>query len=1022
MKCSLQFRALLLPFLLICPCLVAQEMPHEDINYECEACHSLKEWSGVRFDHADSVGFVLDGRHADADCRGCHTLKDFSIISTDCVSCHKDLHEGKLGANCAKCHTTDGFTVFNIEDIHAETNFPLMGRHALADCQSCHKGLPRGDLSFKTTRCVECHQQLFLEVTSPNHVAAGFSSDCDECHQMSSWRPALLADHDAFFPIFSGEHAGEWDDCNTCHINPEDYRDFSCFGCHEHNRSDTDQDHAGIPGYSYNSQDCYLCHPTGEAGDFVDHDALYSPIASGAHSGTWTSCADCHDNPADRTQFNCLACHGATTTDNLHQSIPGYAYVSTACFGCHPDGARIEFTLHDATYFPIYSGTHAGVWDECSICHTNPANRSVFSCLTCHEQTDTDVIHTGITAYTYESTACLTCHPTGSGGEFVEHDALFFPIYTGTHSGQWDACSDCHTDPADRSVFSCTVCHTQSETNPIHSGITSYVWESSACLTCHPTGEGGEYADHDVLYFPIYSGDHDGAWGDCTTCHTNPADRSEFTCLVCHDQGATDVIHSGMASYSYESTVCLSCHAMGEISDYLEHDGDFFPIFSGTHTGQWTECSDCHTDPADRSVISCLPFCHAPTLTNNLHDDMPSYSYETSAGLTCHPTGDVSQFLEHDAFYFPIYSGTHNGAWSDCSQCHINPDNRAEYDCLGCHDQGTIDVIHMGMVSYSYVSTVCFSCHPSGAVEDYTEHDGAFFPIYSGTHVGSWADCATCHTDPADRTVFTCLVCHNQTDMDNMHVGIAGYVYNSADCYTCHPEGTEIEFTEHEISYFPIYSGAHASVWTECATCHTVVGDRTIYDCLACHAQATADVVHMGMPEYSYVSTVCYGCHSSGMPEAYPEHEANGFFPIYSGAHDGAWAECATCHTDPADRSIYDCLVCHEQATVDPVHLGMPEYSYVSTVCYGCHPNGVPEDYLEHDANFFPIYSGTHLGRWGACATCHIDPLDKSVFSCLETCHDQTQTDNRHTNPTPVPGYVYDSYECYNCHPDGYVP
>ena len=159
------------------------------------------------------------------------------------------------------------------------------------------------------------------------------------------------------------------------------------------------------------------------------------------------------------------------------------------------------------------------------------------------------------------------------------------------------------------------------------------------------------------------------------------------------------------------------------------------------------------------------------------------------------------------------------------------------------------------------------------------------------------------------------------------------------------------------------------------------------------------------------------------MPEDYPEHETNGFFPIYSGNHNGVWAECSTCHTNPSDRSVFDCLVCHEQATVDPVHLGMPEYSYLSSVCYTCHANGAVNEYPEHDANFFPIYSGTHDGRWASCATCHTDPASKAVFSCLEGgCHSQTQTDNKHTNPTPVPGYIYDSYECFNCHPTGVYP
>ncbi len=767
MKDSMRALLLILSFTISFTCAAAQDMPHEEIELDCEVCHSMTEWSGVRFNHAENTGFVLEERHAGVECKSCHTLKDFSIIDTKCVTCHKDIHEGKLGPLCEKCHTTRGFEIFNVEDIHAETNFPLMGRHAQADCRSCHKGLPRGDLSFNSTRCIECHQQNYLEVTSPNHVAGGFSSECNECHQMSSWRPALIAGHDAFFPIFSGPHAGEWDECSVCHIDPNDFLVVSCFNCHEHNRQDTDENHEGVPGYNYNSQDCLICHPGGQPGTFVEHDALYFPIFSGPHSGEWDGCSDCHDNPASRTQFNCLACHehNQTDMDNMHQGISGYNYVSTACFTCHPAGEGVQFTQHDAAYFPIYSGQHSGLWNECSDCHTNPADRSVFSCLGCHGQTETGTIHQGISTYSWESSACLTCHPTGTGGDFLEHDALFFPIYSGTHSGEWDDCSICHTDPNDRSVYSCLTCHTAAETNPIHGGITSYSYESSACLTCHPTGEGGEFTAHDATYFPIYSGTHAGTWEDCITCHTNPDDRSEYTCLACHEQATVDPIHLGMTSYSYESTVCFTCHPQGVVGDYLEHDASFFPIYSGAHDGVWSECSACHTDPGDKSV----------------------------------------------------------------------------YDCLGCHAQGTIDGVHLGMPEYSYTTAACMTCHPTGDIPQYTEHDANFFPIYSGPHSGTWTECATCHTDPTDKSVYSCLVCHEQTDTDNMHDGIAGYVYSSTDCLTCHPTGEEIEFTEHEVSYFPIYSGTHASVWTECATCHTVPGDRTIYSCLSCHDQTTID-------------------------------------------------------------------------------------------------------------------------------------------------------------------------------------
>ena len=53
-------------------------------------------------------------------------------------------------------------------------------------------------------------------------------------------------------------------------------------------------------------------------------------------------------------------------------------------------------------------------------------------------------IHTGITGYAYVASQCLSCHPTGQPATFTQHDALYFPIYSGSHAGTWSACTACH--------------------------------------------------------------------------------------------------------------------------------------------------------------------------------------------------------------------------------------------------------------------------------------------------------------------------------------------------------------------------------------------------------------------------------------------------------------------------------------------------------------------------------------------------------------------------------------------------
>jgi len=69
---------------------------------------------------------------------------------------------------------------------------------------------------------------------------------------------------------------------------------------------------------------------------------------------------------------------------------------------------------------------------------------------------------------------------------------MYFPIYSGEHEGKWNQCSDCHTNPSNYAVFTCLTCHGLTETNNQHNGVSGYVYESNACLECHPDGSGGD--------------------------------------------------------------------------------------------------------------------------------------------------------------------------------------------------------------------------------------------------------------------------------------------------------------------------------------------------------------------------------------------------------------------------------------------------------------------------------------------------------------------------------------------------
>jgi hypothetical protein len=229
---------------------------------------------------------------------------------------------------------------------------------------------------------------------------------------------------------------------------------------------------------------------------------------------------------------------------------------------------------------------------------------------------------------------------------------------------------------------------------------------------------------------------------------------------------------------------------------------------------------------------------------------------------------------------------------------------------------------------------------------------------------------------------------------------------------------TPAAMSDHD-ALFPIFSGVHQSRWSNCAECHTSPGNYRVFDCLSCHEHTpeNTDSHHAGMPGYAYSSNECLACHPTGTAGRYTEHDAQ-FFPIYSGSHSGHWADCASCHT--TGSAAFSCIDCHEheQPSTDPTHNGMPGYAYASQSCFSCHPTGAAGSYVDHDAQFFPIYSGAHEGRWASCATCHTSPGNNTVFSCFE-CHEHSQTrmDDKHLGK--VQGYSYDSNECLRCHPDG---
>jgi len=387
-------------------------------SLQCEHCHSLATngWRPAQYTH--TAKFPLQGGHAGLECNNCHS-SGYSNISQECVTCHladfnrtKDPDHQIFGfpTSCEQCHSIQNWESSPFDHL-AISGFALVGAHAdfkRVKCTDCHiqnrlSGLPRD--------CYGCHEKNYIAVTDPNHVQGQFSHDCMQCHSQQAWSPATF-DHDQTnFPL-TGAHQTAV--CTDCHINgkfagtPTD-----CYNCHQNNFEQVnDPDHVK----NQFSHDCSTCHNASAWSPATfDHNQTKFPL-TGAHQTV--VCIACHQSGYTNTPIECVSCHQQNydnTTDPNHRG----AQFPTTCQDCHTTTAWSPANWdHDGQYFPIYSGKHKNEWNVCTDCHVNQADYSQFSCFAgCHEhnRSKTDDQHREVANYVYESNACYSCHPNGTG-------------------------------------------------------------------------------------------------------------------------------------------------------------------------------------------------------------------------------------------------------------------------------------------------------------------------------------------------------------------------------------------------------------------------------------------------------------------------------------------------------------------------------------------------------------------------------------------------------------------------------
>lgn len=272
----------------------------------------------------------------------------------------------------------------------------------------------------------------------------------------------------------------------------------------------------------------------------------------------------------------------------------------------------------------------------------------------------------------------------------------------------------------------------------------------------------------------------------CSACHASlDFSGTPKECASCH----TDV-HQGELGSD-----CARCHTPRSFVDRAgmmqSHQATRFPL-TGAH--RVTDCDLCHTPSAQGQLTfvnrgSECQDCHLSRFMATTNPPHEASGFPRDCAQ-CHAiTVWNAARYNHNNTAFPL-TGRHRAI--SCASCHAGGVyTGAPTTCVGCHQQdydATTDPAH-GAAGFS---TNCATCHTtSGWTGASFNHDGNFFPIYSGAHRNQWPSCATCHTNPASFAEFTCLTCHehNQTSMDDKHSEQSGYSYDSQACYSCHRNG-----------------------------------------------------------------------------------------------------------------------------------------------------------------------------------------------------------------------------------------
>lgn len=524
--------------------------------FTCHSDHHGRNFQIIRFDtekfNHQLTGYTLTGKHKTIDCKACHTdekiesaeLRKKEVtylgLKTDCVSCHKDPHQNTLTTECKSCHTTDAFapaTLFN----HANTAFPLKGKHKEVDCRQCHEITFENSTIFQRfagvpfNSCVACHDDVHN---------GRFGTNCKACHTEESFNvftgKSTFNHNETEFPL-AGKHRAL--DCSACHKTGgettadnvfQDYKGkhfLNCITCHE----DVHETRFGTDCRKCHTEESFRKRKNPEA---FDHD-LTGFVLEGKH--TRVDCKTCHTNKmTDPMSHNrCADCHA-----DFHQGEFITLTRKPDCKDCHTvegfSGSVYTIEMHNNSVFPL-KGSHLAT--PCIACHQKDDQwtfRNIGSkCADCHSD-----IHQGFLAEKYyPQQACEQCHvPDTWAAITFDHRQTGYELQ-GRH--EQTACISCHVPDAESKEFK----------------VIPFAGQTTTCMECHDNIHDRQFdieGQTDCRRCHLFDAWKPSAFDHNTARFVLDGAHRNVACQECHK--AEEINGKQVIVYRMEQFECASCH------------------------------------------------------------------------------------------------------------------------------------------------------------------------------------------------------------------------------------------------------------------------------------------------------------------------------------------------------------------------------------------------------------------------------------------------------------------------------